>query len=172
MQIYHYHPVTGEFLGEGVADESPLEPGAYLVPAHATTTAPPTAVAGKVRVWRGEWVFEDAQADQPLDPEYEPTPEDPEYEPTPEELEQLAREAFKAERQIAVDNIKVVVGGKVFDGDETSQTRMARAIVAMEEGELVQWVLANNETVMVAKAQLKEALRLAGAAQTAVWVMP
>lgn len=163
MQIYHYHQSTGEYLGEGAADESPLEPGVYLVPAHATTTAPPTAAAGKVRVWRGEWVFEDAQADQPLDPEYEPTPE---------ELEQLAREAFKAERQIAVDNIKVVVGGKVFDGDETSQTRMARAIVAMEEGELVQWVLANNETVMVAKAQLKEALRLAGAAQTAVWVMP
>ena len=163
MQIYHYHPSTLEYIGPGEADASPLEPGKWLIPAHATTTAPPTAVAGKVRVWRGEWVFEDVQADQPLDPEYEPTPE---------ELEQLAREAFKAERQIAVDNIKVVVGGKVFDGDETSQTRMARAIVAMEEGELVQWVLANNETVMVAKAQLKEALRLAGAAQTAVWVMP
>ena len=163
MQIYHYHPVTGEFLGEGVADESPLEPGAYLVPAHATTTAPPTAVAGKVRVWRGEWVFEDAQADQPLDPEYEPTPE---------ELEQLAREAFKAERQIAVDNIKVVVGGKVFDGDETSQTRMTRASVAMTDEETIQWVLADNTVTQCTKAELIEALRLAGAAQTAVWVMP
>ena len=163
MQIYHYHPATGEYLGEGFADESPLEPGVYLVPANATATAPPTAMTGKVRVWRGEWQFEDAQADVPLDPEYAPTPED---------LAQQAREAFKAERNDVVENIKVVVDSMVFDGDETSQTRMARAIVAMEEGELVQWVLANNETVMVAKAQLKEALRLAGAAQTAVWVMP
>lgn len=164
MQIYHYHPVTGEFLGEGVADESPLEPGAYLVPAQATTTAPPPAMSGKVRVWRGEWVFEDVQAGEPT--------QDPEYEPTPEELEHLAREAFKAQRQILVDNIKVVVGGKVFDGDEMSQTRMARAAVVMTDEETTKWVLANNDDVMVTKAELLEALRLAGEEQTRLWVMP
>ena len=164
MQIYHYHHVTGEFLGEGVADESPLEPGAYLVPAHATTTAPPTAMSGKVRVWRGEWVFEDVQAGEPT--------QDPEYEPTPEELEHLAREAFKAQRQILVDSIKVVVGGKVFDGDETSQTRMARAITVLLEGETVLWVLADNTPTQCTKAELIEALRLAGEEQTRLWVMP
>lgn len=164
MQIYHYHPVTGEFLGEGVADESPLEPGAYLVPAHATTTAPPTAMSGKVRVWRGEWVFEDVLAGEPT--------HDPGYEPTPEELEHLAREAFKAQRQTLVDNIKVTVGDKTFDGDETSQTRMARAITVLLEGETVLWVLADNTSVQVTKEELIEALRLAGEEQTRLWVMP
>lgn len=164
MIVYHYDKTTGEYVGTSKAFESPLEPGKYLIPAHATTTAPPTTMSGKVRVWRGEWVFEDVLAGEPT--------HDPEYEPTPEELEHLAREAFKAERQIVVDNIKVVVGGKVFDGDETSQTRMARAAVAMTDEETTKWVLANNDDVMVTKAELLEALRLAGAEQTRVWVMP
>ncbi len=74
MLIYHYHPTTKEYMGEGTADESPLEPGVYLVPAHATTTAPPTAMSGKIRVWRGEWLFEDKQfEEQPVDPGYEPS---------------------------------------------------------------------------------------------------
>lgn len=81
-------------------------------------------------------------------------------------------EAFKAQRQILVDNIKVTVGGRVFDGDEVSQTRMAQAAVVMTDEETTKWVLANNDDVMVTKAELLEALRLAGAEQTRIWVMP
>lgn len=92
--------------------------------------------------------------------------------PTPEELEQQAREAFKAQRQILVDNIKVTVGDKTFDGDEVSQTRMARAITVLLEGETVLWVLADNTSTQCTKAELIEALRLAGEEQTRLWVMP
>ena len=81
-----------------------------------------------------------------------------------------ARTAFKSSRSTAVESIKVTVGDKVFDGDETSQTRMARAIVAMTDEETVLWVLADNAPVQVTKAELTEALRLAGEAQTQVWV--
>lgn len=87
-----------------------------------------------------------------------------------EKLKPILRERFKRERQALVDAITVEVEGMVFQGDEVSQGRMARAAVALNEGETVVWVLANNQAVQVNKAQLTEALRLAGAAQAAIWV--
>lgn len=63
MKIYHYHPETLEYLGEGRADESPLEPGVFLIPAHATPAAPPEEVAGKTRHFEaGAWVQRDIPA--------------------------------------------------------------------------------------------------------------
>jgi len=53
MRIYHYHPETKVFLGEGEARPDPLEPGAWLVPAHATTQAPPEAAPGQVAALQG-----------------------------------------------------------------------------------------------------------------------
>ena len=50
--IYNYDPITRIFTGEAQADESPLEPGVYLIPAHATTIELPTVADGKVARWR------------------------------------------------------------------------------------------------------------------------
>lgn len=41
MKIYQLHPVSGDFMWEGIAEESPLEPGKYLIPAHSVLVAPP-----------------------------------------------------------------------------------------------------------------------------------
>ena len=41
MIVYQAHPVSGDYIGEVVCDESPLEPGVYLVPAHCTEIKPP-----------------------------------------------------------------------------------------------------------------------------------
>jgi len=98
-----------------------------------------------------------------------------EIEDIPElELMIIAREIFKANRQEMVDNIKVTTTqGNTFDGDETSQTRMSRAITALaDDTETILWVLANNTPIFTNRVELKEALRLAGRAQEAIWVMP
>ncbi|MTZ15113.1 DUF4376 domain-containing protein [Pseudomonas sp. JL972] len=85
-----------------------------------------------------------------------------------------ARDAWKARRAEAVRAIKVTTtGGRVFDGDEASQGRMARAILGLQEageGATVTWVLADNTPVAVTAAELAEALKLAGAEQARLWV--
>jgi hypothetical protein len=54
MIIYHYNPINGEYLEQSEARESPLDPGEYLIPAHATATPPPNAAPGFAAVWIGE----------------------------------------------------------------------------------------------------------------------
>lgn len=84
------------------------------------------------------------------------------------------REQAKAARQTAVENIKVTTAaGNTFDGDETSQTRMARAITVLSTGyaATVPWVLADNTVIQADIAELTEALSKAGAAQAALWVI-
>lgn len=53
MIIWHCDPRTGELIGQGTADPDPLTPGNWLIPAHATAVAPPTASAGYARVYQG-----------------------------------------------------------------------------------------------------------------------
>lgn len=84
------------------------------------------------------------------------------------------RDIAKREREAAVAAIKVTTAaGNTFDGDEVSQGRMARAIVALSTGlaPSVTWVLADNSVIEATSAELTEALVLAGQAQAAVWVI-
>lgn len=85
------------------------------------------------------------------------------------------REAAKQARAAAVEAITVTTqAGNTFDGDETAQTRMARAVLVLSTGaaESVPWVLADNTVIQATAAELTEALALAGAAQAALWVLP
>lgn len=82
-------------------------------------------------------------------------------------------ELAKAERAQAVAGIKVTTtAGNTFDGDEDAQSRMARAVLVLGESESVSWVLADNTVTLVGKAELQEALRLAGEAMSAIWTKP
>ena len=78
---------------------------------------------------------------------------------------------FKRNRATIVENIIVSVNGKSFNGDEVSQNRIARAIVAMQATNATEqrWTLADNRNVVVTLAELIEVLSIAGQAQTKVW---
>jgi hypothetical protein len=78
MKVYQTS-YDGYFVGEVIADESPLEPGVFLIPRGCVTYAPPeTAANQRARFVNGAWTIEDI-------PVVPPIPE-----PTPEEI--LARE--------------------------------------------------------------------------------
>lgn len=58
MNAYKYDSNTCEFLHEVLCQESPREPGKFLIPANATTVSPPEEQAGKARVWNGSlWEY-------------------------------------------------------------------------------------------------------------------
>lgn len=59
-KVYSYDGKTGLYVGETVADESPLEPGVFLIPRHATEQEPPSEIAaGFAAFWRGNiWSVE------------------------------------------------------------------------------------------------------------------
>lgn len=101
---------------------------------------------------------------------------EPVLEPVDESDEaELAR--LRAERAEAVSKITVEVDGMVFDGDETSQDRIARTITAATAAgygpdDTTTWVLHNNTVAEVTIKQLSEVLLVAGLKQTELWVIP
>jgi hypothetical protein len=103
MNIFHYHPETGVYLGQGKADESPLEPGMWLVPAHATNAKPPAADKGQQAVMaNGQWQV------QPI-PVPAPEPE-PISESTPEPLPELTTEQKLEAAGLTVAELKELFG--------------------------------------------------------------
>ena len=84
MKIFHYHPETGAFLGEGTADLSPLEPGKWLVPAHATAIEPLLPSNNEQVIWvnnNNNWQLQPIpEPEPPSEPEpTEPLPPFPSY---------------------------------------------------------------------------------------------
>lgn len=106
MFNYNYHPGTGEFTGTTLADESPREPGVFLLPAHATRVAPPIPSDGHVMVFaggqwgevldcRGQTWWDDTGKPvtigflgDPIERGLSPSAPEPEPDPEPEPIEQ------------------------------------------------------------------------------------
>ena len=84
--------------------------------------------------------------------------------------DEIGYQSWKAARHVAVAAITVEVVGRIYDGDETSQNRMARVVAAADSlDDVVSWTLADNSMAFVTALELKEALRLAGLKQTEIW---
>ena len=92
----------------------------------------------------------------------------------PRDFSEANRKAdTKAQTLADVSTITVTTStGKVFDGDETSQDRMIRAIqIANITGvNTTQWKLADNTIVEVTLAELQEAVTLAGQEMSRIWL--
>jgi hypothetical protein len=58
MKIVSQLDADGLFVGTVEADESPLEPGEFLLPGGAVDAVPPTIPAGHTARWSNGWVFD------------------------------------------------------------------------------------------------------------------
>lgn len=60
---------NGYFIGVSIADESPREPGKYLIPHDAIDASIPTPKDGMVARWNGsDWVYENEPKEKPRQP--------------------------------------------------------------------------------------------------------
>ena len=100
--------------------------------------------------------------------------EEPDPEPTEEEKAAAELAEAKRLRAAQVAAITVNVDGMLFNGDETSQDRMTRALrVAEITGmESTNWVLANDQVATVTVAQMKQALAKSMLTQGSYWTKP
>jgi hypothetical protein len=83
----------GAYVGEVDADESPLEPGVFLIPAGCVELPPPAVAEGKVAVWEGGvWLVKNVPP---------PTETPDEQEPPLSDEEKLARERSQMQLSFA-----------------------------------------------------------------------
>jgi hypothetical protein len=110
MNIYHFQPTTGRYLGQGIADADPLTPDAWLLPAHCTQTPPPSVGSGFfAKFEEGAW---QTMAEPPAPPE--PTP------PTLAELKASKNTEINVAR-LTANRSTFAHAGKVFSCDELSR---------------------------------------------------
>ena len=178
-------PVASKKSGETV----------YLLPGNSTFEVPPEKEDGYVIIFEnGHWVKKhdykgrtyyvtaDGYYGSPKEMmDYGDLPEGCSFERPPmttEEQAQADLDSAKATRATKVDALTVTVDGMVFDADETSQNRMSRVVsgaqaLGVDMNTTTQiWVLADNTVATPTVAQLAQALKLAGEAQTALWTIP
>ena len=87
-----------------------------------------------------------------------------------EDQSRARRYRQKETRKLHVENINIrTSAGNAFNGDETSQQRMARAILVMSDTDTLPWTLADNTVAAIRKVELIEALKLSVMQQTALW---
>lgn len=144
---------------------------------HVLTTQPPLtarlekAVPGAPALvdgaWMQTWAIEPLTADEVLQVEEAERV-------NAAHKDRAARQHWKDQRAAAVAAIKVTTAaGNIFDGDEISQARMARAVLGLQAvgpDATVTWILADNSVIDVDAGELQEALSLAGAEQARLWV--
>lgn len=199
-KAYMYNPENGNlFKEEVVCQTDPIASKkagetVYLLPGNSTFEVPPEKEDGYVIIFEnGHWVKKhdykgktyyvtaDGYYGSPKEmKDYGDLPDGCSFDRPPMTAEEQAKadlDAAKAERATQVGRLTVTVDGMVFDADETSQNRMSRVVagaqaLGIDQSTTQVWVLADNTVATPTVAQLAQALKLAGEAQTALWTVP
>lgn len=186
MKAYSYD-YNGFYNGEITCQINPVATkregkNVYLLPANSVLECPPEPKPNMIIKYdNGNWVEVESIVGKTIYKIGTTETDEVEFEgelekgwtlePTPEFLKAEAIQEAKASKAMQVYELKVTVDGMEFDADEISQGRMARAVAASESPlETTLWKLADNTVAEVTAAQLKQALRLAGIAQTQIWM--
>jgi len=89
---------------------------------------------------------------------------------TSEEIKTQLIFKWKKDRQIKVDNIEVTYNNVVYQGDETSQTRITKAITALPDDDTtIDWIAKDNSVQSLTRVDLKAILLYAGTQQSKIW---
>lgn len=88
---------------------------------------------------------------------------------TQAEIEDKQRAEFKANRQLLLNNLEITYNNIIYQADEISQSRMARAIVGMSDTDVITWIAKDNSSHQLTKSDLQNMLTLCGQAQIAIW---
>ena len=79
-------------------------------------------------------------------------------------------ETWKANRELEVKNIEVTYNSVIYQGDEISQGRMARSIVALPDDiTTIPWTAKDNTVHNLTRVDLQSILLNAGTQQAALW---
>ena len=135
----------GYFIGETVAQESPLEEGIHLIPRGAVDLAPPDIPEGKRARWDGDasWVIEDI--------------------PAPDSAPGMTVEQVRASKMAEIDaardtdiNAGFVFNGTRFDCDDLSVQRITGATVLgiINPAFTTPWITFDNSVVTLTAADL------------------
>ena len=68
MRIYSFNWATGEYTGQDEADQDPLDPGNFIIPAYATTKAPPELESNQRAVFdreKDDWTVDNGPEPEP-----------------------------------------------------------------------------------------------------------
>lgn len=151
-KFYSIHPVTGELVGEGYPDPSPLEPDVFLYPASTTTVKPPFPQGGKALVFRGDaWGYvEDHRGEvwykgttpyiimdlgpintDDLSPEPVSPPDPNRDEPDPEEM---TLTEFSADLRWKLEVAGTMWNGWPVHTDRESQSKILMEVTAISVG--------------------------------------
>jgi len=179
--VYSFCRYTGRFTGEYEAQESPLEPGIFLIPAFATEEAPPAVGANEVAAFDGEqWqVYSDyrggvyydtetkerheitAVGDVPLENWTDVAPTDSEEVwngtawvlPFDVLAERKKGEIAAARYASATGTLEI--GGNTYNIDKDSQTSFLGTLAAFHAGAITSTIWTSDDFVTLSAEEFK-----------------